>query len=51
MALHSGTAEERDGDFFGPAVNRVARLLAYADARRNERAALRENEAVEAALA
>lgn len=30
MALHSGTAEERDGDFFGPAVNRVARLLAIA---------------------
>jgi predicted ATPase/class 3 adenylate cyclase len=27
MALHTGTAEERDGDFFGPAVNRVARLL------------------------
>jgi len=28
MALHSGTATERDGDYFGPAVNRVARLLA-----------------------
>ncbi len=28
MALHTGTAEERDGDYFGPAVNRVARLLA-----------------------
>jgi predicted ATPase/class 3 adenylate cyclase len=28
MALHSGSAEERDGDYFGPAVNRVARLLA-----------------------
>jgi predicted ATPase/class 3 adenylate cyclase len=28
MALHSGTADERDGDYFGPAVNRVARLLA-----------------------
>lgn len=28
MALHSGTCEERDGDYFGPAVNRVARLLA-----------------------
>ena len=27
MALHTGTAEERDGDYFGPAVNRVARLL------------------------
>ncbi|MGA8535178.1 MAG: adenylate/guanylate cyclase domain-containing protein [Candidatus Tumulicola sp.] len=28
MALHSGTADERDGDYFGPAPNRVARLLA-----------------------
>ncbi len=28
MALHTGTAEERDGDYFGPTVNRVARLLA-----------------------
>jgi len=27
MALHTGTADERNGDFFGPAVNRVARLL------------------------
>ena len=27
-AIHSGTADERDGDYFGPAVNRVARLLA-----------------------
>jgi predicted ATPase/class 3 adenylate cyclase len=27
MALHAGAAEERDGDYFGPAVNRVARLL------------------------
>ena len=27
MALHSGIAEERDGDYFGPPVNRVARLL------------------------
>ena len=27
MALHSGTAETRDGDYFGPALNRVARLL------------------------
>jgi class 3 adenylate cyclase len=27
MALHTGTADERDGDFFGPSVNRVARLL------------------------
>ncbi len=28
MALHSGTAEERDGDYFGPSLNRVARILA-----------------------
>ncbi len=28
MALHTGSASERDGDYFGPAVNRVARLLA-----------------------
>jgi predicted ATPase/class 3 adenylate cyclase len=27
MALHMGAAEERDGDYFGPPVNRVARLL------------------------
>ena len=26
-ALHTGIAEERDGDYFGPSVNRVARLL------------------------
>jgi predicted ATPase/class 3 adenylate cyclase len=30
MALHSGATDERDGDYFGPAVNRVARLLAVA---------------------
>jgi predicted ATPase/class 3 adenylate cyclase len=28
MALHSGEAEERDGDYFGRTLNRVARLLA-----------------------
>ncbi|HEX5148782.1 MAG TPA: adenylate/guanylate cyclase domain-containing protein, partial [Candidatus Limnocylindrales bacterium] len=28
MALHAGTAEARDGDYFGPALNRVARILA-----------------------
>ena len=28
MALHAGSADERDGDYFGPTVNRVARLLA-----------------------
>ncbi len=30
MALHSGTTDERDGDYFGPIVNRLARLLAVA---------------------
>lgn len=28
MAINSGSAEIRDGDFFGPALNRVARLMA-----------------------
>jgi class 3 adenylate cyclase len=28
MALHTGVAEERDGDYFGPPLNRAARLLA-----------------------
>lgn len=28
IALHTGAADERSGDYFGPAVNRVARLLA-----------------------
>src|SRR5438093_11516655 len=28
MALHTGTAEVREGDYFGAALNRVARLLA-----------------------
>ena|GEM_PF-473883 len=27
IAIHTGTADERDGDYFGPALNRVARLL------------------------
>ncbi len=27
MALHTGEAEERDGDYFGPPLNRVSRLL------------------------
>ncbi|HET9581796.1 MAG TPA: tetratricopeptide repeat protein [Gemmatimonadota bacterium] len=27
MALHSGEAEEREGDYFGPPVNRVARIV------------------------
>jgi predicted ATPase/class 3 adenylate cyclase len=26
MALHTGAAEERDGDYYGPSVNRAARL-------------------------
>jgi predicted ATPase/class 3 adenylate cyclase len=30
MAIHSGETHERDGDYFGPTVNRVARLLAAA---------------------
>ena len=30
MALHMGAVEERDGDYFGPPVNRVARLLSAA---------------------
>ncbi len=28
MALHAGVAEAREGDYFGPTLNRVARLLA-----------------------
>jgi len=27
MGLHTGSADERDADYFGPAVNRVARLM------------------------
>jgi predicted ATPase/class 3 adenylate cyclase len=27
MALHTGVSEERDGDYFGPPLNRAARLL------------------------
>jgi predicted ATPase/class 3 adenylate cyclase len=30
MALHTGSAEQRDGDYFGPPLNRVARLLSAA---------------------
>ncbi len=29
-AIHTGTADERDNDYFGPTVNRVARLLGIA---------------------
>ena len=28
MGLHSGAAEQRDGDYYGPALNRAARLMA-----------------------
>src|ERR1019366_6910180 len=28
MALHTGACQERDGDYFGPTVNRAARLMA-----------------------
>jgi tetratricopeptide (TPR) repeat protein len=31
MAVNTGTADERDGDYFGPALNRVARLLSLAN--------------------
>jgi predicted ATPase/class 3 adenylate cyclase len=30
MAIHTGTAVHRDADYFGPSLNRVARLLAIA---------------------
>ena len=30
MALHTGAAEQRDGDYFGQTLNRVARVLASA---------------------
>jgi len=30
MGLHSGEADERDGDYFGPSLNRCARLMAIA---------------------
>jgi predicted ATPase/class 3 adenylate cyclase/DNA-binding CsgD family transcriptional regulator/tetratricopeptide (TPR) repeat protein len=30
MGVHTGEATERDGDYFGPAVNRCARLMAVA---------------------
>src|SRR5918993_206340 len=30
MALHTGSAEESDGDYFGPPLNRVSRLLSAA---------------------
>jgi predicted ATPase/class 3 adenylate cyclase len=28
MGIHTGTADEREGDYFGPAVNRAARVMA-----------------------
>jgi predicted ATPase/class 3 adenylate cyclase len=30
IAMHTGAAEEKDGDYFGPPLNRVARLLSAA---------------------
>src|SRR5687768_1106224 len=30
MALHTGAADEKDGDYFGPPLNRVARLMSAA---------------------
>jgi len=30
MGIHTGEAEERGGDYFGPAVNRAARLMSVA---------------------
>ena len=30
MGLHTGAGEERDGDYFGAAVNRAARVMAVA---------------------
>ncbi|MFY9781008.1 MAG: adenylate/guanylate cyclase domain-containing protein [Candidatus Baltobacteraceae bacterium] len=30
IALHAGSVDERDGDYFGPPLNRVARLLSIA---------------------
>ena len=30
LALHTGVCQERDGDYFGPTVNRAARLMAIA---------------------
>jgi predicted ATPase len=30
MGIHTGTAIERDGDYFGPTLNRVARLMSVA---------------------
>ena len=31
MGVHTGEAEERDGDYFGPTVNRAARIMAAAN--------------------
>ena len=31
MGMHTGAAELRDGDYFGPALNRAARLMSAAD--------------------
>jgi class 3 adenylate cyclase len=34
MALHTGAAEERDGDYYGPSLNRAARILSAGQADR-----------------
>ncbi len=36
-AVHTGTADEREGDYFGPTLNRVARLLAIGSRRAGRR--------------
>ncbi len=41
MGLHSGEAELRDGDYFGPAVNRAARIMAVGERRSDPRARVR----------
>jgi predicted ATPase/class 3 adenylate cyclase len=33
MGVHTGTADERDGDYFGPTLNRAARLMSAAHGR------------------
>jgi class 3 adenylate cyclase len=34
MGVHTGVADERDGDYFGTAVNRAARLMSWPTAGR-----------------
>jgi class 3 adenylate cyclase len=33
MGIHTGEVQERDGDYFGPAVNRAARIMAVGSRR------------------